>query len=93
VWEAGPIRAAPGLCHGTAGNAYALLALWKRTGDEEWLQRARAFAWHAVEQVDERHARLGRGRHSLFTGDEGVAMCLASCIAGEADFPIVDGLI
>ena len=26
VWEAGPFRDEPGLCHGTAGNAYALLA-------------------------------------------------------------------
>ena len=93
VWEAGPIRDAPGLCHGTAGNAYALLGLWKRTGDEEWLERARAFAVHAAGQVDERYARLGHARHSLFSGDEGVAMCLASCIAGEAAMPIADGLI
>ena len=93
VWEAGPIRDAPGLCHGTAGNAYAFLALWRRTGDEEWLERARSFAWHALEQTDARRERLGHARHSLFTGDEGVAMCLASCIAGEAAFPIVDGLI
>ncbi|MFY9579370.1 MAG: LanC-like protein, partial [Gaiellaceae bacterium] len=48
VWEAGPLRDAPGLCHGTAGNAYALLALWRRTGDEQWLERARAFAQHAA---------------------------------------------
>ena len=41
VWEAGPFRDEPGLCHGTAGNAYALLALWKRTGDER-MARARA---------------------------------------------------
>src|SRR5262249_20888923 len=34
VWDAGPIRDEPGLCHGTAGNAYALLALWARTNHE-----------------------------------------------------------
>lgn len=93
VWEAGPIRNAPGLCHGTAGNAYALLALWRRTNDEEWLERARAFAQHAAAQVDERAARLGHGRHSLFTGDEGVALCLASCITGDERLPITDRLI
>jgi hypothetical protein len=93
VWEAGPIQDAPGLCHGTAGNAYALLALWRRTGDERWLQRARAFARHAAAQVEERAARLGQGRHSLFTGDEGVALCLASCIAGDERFPVADRLI
>ena len=54
VWQAGPIRDEPGLCHGTAGNAYALLALWRRTGDDEWLERARAFAQHAARQVEER---------------------------------------
>ena len=93
VWETGPIRDAPGLCHGTAGNAYAFLGLWKRTGDEEWLERAHAFAVHAAEQVEERYARVGHAHHSLFSGDEGVAMCLASCIAGDAAMPIADGLI
>ena len=93
VWEAGPIRAAAGLCHGTAGNAYALLALWRRTGDEQWLERARAFAQHAAAQADERAARLGHGRHSLFTGDEGVALCLASCLTGDERLPVMDRLI
>jgi hypothetical protein len=93
VWEAGPIRDSPGLCHGTAGNAYALLALWRRTGDEQWLERARAFAQHAAAQVEERAHRHGHGRHSLITGDEGVALCLASCLAGDERLPIADRLI
>jgi lantibiotic modifying enzyme len=93
VWEAGPIRENPGLCHGTAGNAYALLALWRRTDDEHWLERARALAQHAAAQVEERATRRGHGRHSLFTGDVGVAMCLASCIAGDERLPIADRLI
>jgi hypothetical protein len=93
VYEAGPIRDEPGLCHGTAGNAYALLALWRRTGDEEWLERARTFALHAARQVEERAGNVGRGRHSLFTGDEGVALCLASCIIGDERFPIADRLL
>jgi hypothetical protein len=93
VWEAGPLRDAPGLCHGTAGNAYALLALWRRTGDEQWLERARAFAQHAAAQVEERAQRLSHGRHSLLTGDEGVALCLASCLAGDERFPVADRLI
>lgn len=92
VWEAGPLPE-PGLCHGTAGNAYGLLALWRRTGDERWLERARAFAAHAAGQVEERATRLGHGRHSLFTGDEGVALCLASCVGGDERFPVADRLI
>ena len=93
VWDAGPLRDAPGLCHGTAGNAYALLALWRRTGDDEWLERARAFAWHAALQAERRAARTGRGWHSLYTGDEGVALCLAACVAGDARFPVSERLI
>jgi hypothetical protein len=93
VWDAGPIRDDPGLCHGTAGNAFALLALARRTGDERWLERARAFAQHAAAQVEQRFARLGRGSHSLFTGDEGVAICLASCLTGDERLPIADRLV
>jgi hypothetical protein len=93
VWQAGPFRDEPGLCHGTAGNAYALLALWRRTGDEQWLERAQAFAQHAATQVEQRAARLGHGRHSLFTGDEGVALCLAACRTGDERLPIADKLI
>jgi len=93
VWEAGPLRDAPGLCHGTAGNAYALLALWRRTGEERWLEHARAFAQHAAGQVEERATRVGHGRHSLFTGDEGVALCLASSLAGDERLPVADRLI
>jgi hypothetical protein len=93
VWEAGPIRDAPGLCHGTAGNAYALLALWERTGDEQWLGRARALAQHAALQAEDRAARLGRGWHSLMTGDAGVALCLASCLGGDKRFPVAGRLI
>ena len=93
VWQAGPFRDEPGLCHGTAGNAYALLALWRRTGDEMWLERARAFAQHAAGQVEERAERLGHGRHSLFTGDEGVALCLAACLSGDERLPIANRLL
>jgi hypothetical protein len=93
VWDAGPIRDDAGLCHGTAGNAYALLALWRRTGDEQWLERARSFAQHAALQVEQRVDRVGRGWHSLYTGDEGVAICLASCLAGDARMPIAERLV
>jgi Lanthionine synthetase C-like protein len=93
VWDAGPIRDAAGICHGTAGNAYALLALWRRTGDELWLERARAFAQHAAAQAAARATRLGHGWHSLYTGDEGVALCLASCLAGDERLPIAGRLV
>ena len=83
TWDAGPLRDRAGLCHGTAGNAYAFLALWQRTSDELWLERARRFAMHALDQVERQETPW----HSLFTGDLGVALCLRSCLDGDARFP------
>ena len=93
VWDAGPLRDAAGICHGTAGSAYALLALWRRSGDDRWLERARALALHAATQTDARAKRLGHGWHSLYTGDEGVALCLAASLSGDAGLPVADRLI
>jgi len=87
TWRAGPLAKGPGLCHGTAGNAYAFLVLHRRTGDELWLERARAFALHAIGQVEREHAAIGRGRYSLFTGDVGVALFLRHLLDGEDRFP------
>ena len=86
TWHAGPHGKGPGLCHGTAGNGYALLKAFKRTDDERWLDRARRFATHALEQVE----RRGRGHYSLFTGDLGVALFAADCLDARALFPILD---
>jgi lantibiotic modifying enzyme len=80
TWSAGPLRKGPGLCHGTAGSGLAFLQLLLRTGDERWLDRARRFAMHAVAQVGEHRAAHGRGRHTLWTGDPGVAVYLALCL-------------
>jgi lanthionine synthetase-like protein len=87
TWRAGPLAKGSSLCHGTAGNAYAFLVLHHRTGDELWLDRARAFAVHAIGQVERGRAELGRGRYSLFTGDIGVALFLRHLLDGEHRFP------
>ncbi len=87
TWRAGPLAKGSNLCHGTAGNAYAFLVLYRRTGDELWLDRARAFAMHAIGQVERERASLGRGRYSLFTGDVGVALFLRHLVAGDDRFP------
>ena len=88
VWQAGPLARNAGLCHGTAGNGFAFLALLARTGDERWLARARAFAMHALAQVERRFD--GRGWYSLFTGDIGAALLAAACLDGDAAFPGLD---
>lgn len=87
TWRAGPLAKGAGLCHGTAGNAYAFLVLHRRTGAELWLERARAFAMHAIGQVERAREELGRGRYSLFTGDLGVALFLRHLLDGEHRFP------
>lgn len=87
TWRAGPLAKGPGLCHGTAGNGYALLGLFERTQDELWLARARAFAMHAAEQVERTRAAYGRGRHTLWTGDLGTALHLGSCVTATAGMP------
>lgn len=88
TWRAGPLRKGAGLCHGTAGNGYAFLALLERTGDERWLARARAFAMHAARQVERGRAAHGRGRHTLWTGDLGTALYLADCVDGGGRLPL-----
>ena len=87
TWQAGPLAKGANLCHGTAGNGYAFLALHERTGDERWLERARAFALHAVEQVERDRRAYGQGRYTLWTGDPGTAIYLAHCLDGAGAFP------
>jgi lantibiotic modifying enzyme len=90
TWRAGPLTKGASLCHGTAGNGLAFLKLFRRTGDELWLERARAFAMHAVAQVERERCALGRGRYSLWTGDLGTALYLALCLDGSATLPGLD---
>ena len=90
TWAAGPLRKGAGLCHGTAGNGFALLKLFSRTGDERWLERARRFAMHAAGQVEAERRRHGQGRHTLWTGDLGTAMYLAQCLAGASELPAIE---
>jgi len=92
TWRAGAHRDAKGagICHGTAGNGYALLKAFERSGRDEWLERARRFAVHALEQTRRLRAARGGGRYSLFTGDLGVACYLADCLDARATFPVLD---
>ncbi len=89
-WRAGPLRKGASLCHGTAGSAMAMLKLWRRSGDAQWLDRARALAMHAVAQVDQHHSQYGRGRYSLWSGDLGLACVLWNCLQGSDSFPTLD---
>jgi hypothetical protein len=90
TWDAGPLKKGANLCHGTGGNGYAFLKLYRRTGDPSWLERARAFAMHGIAQMDADRLRYGRMRYSLWTGDPGFAIYLWDCVRGTADFPTLD---
>ena len=89
VWHAGPHGEdkGPNICHGTAGNGYALLKAFERIGDERWLERARRFAMHALEQADRMPPR-----YSLFTGGLGAALYAADCIEARPRYPITEAI-
>jgi hypothetical protein len=90
TWSAGPLVKGPNLCHGTAGNGYAFLRAHRVTGEDVWLERARRFAMHALEQVERARERYGRGRFTLYTGDVGAALFARACIDGDDRFPTID---
>ena len=92
IWGVGPLNKGPNLCHGTAGNGYAFLKLYRRTWEAKWLDRARSFAMHAVDQWERHSKHYGQMRYSLWTGDLGLAIYLWDCIRGEANFPTMDVL-
>jgi lantibiotic modifying enzyme len=92
IWQAGAHGDEKGhsLCHGTAGNGFALLKTFARTGDEAWLDRARRFAVHALSQAERMAQEKGRRRYSLLTGDVGTALFAAACLDADPRFPIID---
>ena len=90
TWTAGPLTKGSNLCHGTGGNGYAFLKLYQRTNEAKWLERARAYAMHAIVQTEVDAERYGQMRYSLWTGDLGFAIYLWDCIQGRAAFPSLD---
>ena len=86
TWQAGAHkeRKGAGICHGTAGNGYALLAAFERTGDELWLERARRFAVHALAQA-EREPPV----YSLWLGAIGAAVFASDCLDARCRYPFL----
>jgi hypothetical protein len=80
------------LQRGSAGNGYAFLALYRRTGQPLWLDRARAFAMHAIAQRDRMLQQHGQGRYTLWTGGPGLAVHLWHCLQGAGGMPGLDVL-
>ena len=87
TWLAGAHkeRKGAGICHGTAGNGYALLAAFERTGDELWLERARRFAVHALAQA-EREPPV----YALWLGGIGAALFASDCLDATSRYPFLE---
>lgn len=86
IGQPGPLTKGPGLFHGTAGHTLALLTLRRRTGDELWLHRTRAFAMNGCEQNERLRREHGQARGTLGTGDAGLALYLWRCLEGSGAF-------
>ena len=72
------------LCCGAAGRAYALLNLYKHTGDRAWVSRARHLANRAVTAPSMRE-------HALWKGGLGVAVLIADLESPEtAQMPMFE---
>jgi serine/threonine-protein kinase len=61
------------LCCGAAGRAYAMLNLYRHTGEAMWLDRARTLAEDGAKAIAEWSLR----RDSLYKGEVGVALLSA----------------
>jgi serine/threonine protein kinase len=85
------------LCCGFAGQAYALLKLYKRTGAKAWLHRAQAQAQRAARSILDLPAggaypELTLRAESLYKGELGVAVLAAELEKPEfAAMPFFEG--
>lgn len=100
ILAAGAVNKGASLCHGTAGNGYALLYLHQRLQSKlpahlpaiQWLDHARRFGMYALQQSINAHAEHGDWHYSLWTGDAGLACFLLDCLQAQARLPGIDGL-
>jgi serine/threonine-protein kinase len=85
AWEAPPLAAS--LCCGLIGRAYALLNLYRVTGDREWLDRARRLGARAAARGEFEPERA----HSLHRGEWALAVLAADLSRPERSaFPFFE---
>lgn len=65
------------LCCGSAGRAYALLAMFRASGDHEWLSRATALADGIALDASADAAQLLRTNPALYKGSLGAAVLIS----------------
>ena len=76
VWRYGVLTKGPGLCHGVAGNGYALLAAFRLSRDPMWLHRAVVFGTCIGDDGVCARQRTPDNPFSLFEGLAGSACFL-----------------
>ncbi|XP_035981331.1 lanC-like protein 2 isoform X2 [Fundulus heteroclitus] len=87
IWQRGLLRKGYGICHGTAGNGYAFLTLYKITQEKKYLYRACKFAEWCLD-YGTHGCRIPDRPYSLFEGMAGTIHYLSDMANPEAScFP------
>ncbi|CAG5895720.1 unnamed protein product [Menidia menidia] len=87
IWQRGLLRKGYGICHGTAGNGYAFLSLYKLTQEKKYLYRACKFAEWCLD-YGTHGCRIPDRPYSLFEGMAGAIHYLSELENPEAScFP------
>jgi len=87
VWKKGLLRKGPGICHGIAGGGYVFLLLYRLTGDEKHLRRARQFAAFMQTEEFKANSRVPDAPYSLFEGIAGTACFLVDLVSPNDGYP------
>lgn len=83
IWQRGLLRKGYGICHGTAGNAYAFLALYKLTQEKKHLYRSCKFAEWCLD-YGTHGCRIPDRPYSLFEGMAGTILYLSELVDPQA---------
>ncbi|XP_034057204.1 lanC-like protein 2 isoform X2 [Gymnodraco acuticeps] len=76
IWQRGFLRKGYGLCHGTAGNGFIFLSLYRRTKERKYLFRACKFAEWCLD-YGTHGCRIPDRPYSLFEGMAGTVYFLS----------------
>lgn len=91
MWRRGLLKRI-GICHGISGNAYVFLSLYRLTGKEEYLYKAKAFACFLHDRAHTFISQgiMHKGDHpfSLFEGIGGMAHLFLDLVEpSQSSFP------
>lgn len=83
IYQAGPLNKGPGICHGTSGNALAVLKVYQLSNDEKYLNMAIELLNEAIDQFKNSNEK----RFSLWTGDLGLAWAIHCFAIKRVELP------